>query len=72
MHASHKNGSRDSDKAPCNPGCGGMFGIPVDSCILGSSLGDRRIQTSVKEVLSQLLGHFVTEGSNFFHNIVTW
>jgi hypothetical protein len=71
MHASHKNGSRDSDKAPCNPGCGGKFSIPGSSCLLGSSLGDRRVQTSVKKVFSQLLEHFVTEGSNFFHNILT-
>ena len=52
MHASHKNGSRDSDNTPCNPGCGGKFGITGSSYLLGSSLGDRRAQTSVKKVFS--------------------
>jgi hypothetical protein len=71
MHASHKNGSRDSDKAPCNPGFGGKFVIPGSSCLLGSSFGDRRAHTSVKGVFSHLLENFVTEGSNFLHSIVT-
>jgi len=55
MHASHKNGSRVSDKAPCEPGCGGKFGIPGCSCLLDSLLADRRAQTSAKKCWNILL-----------------
>jgi len=71
MYASHKNGSRVSDKAPCEPGCGGKFGIPGCSCLLDYLLVDRRAQTSAKKVFSQVLEHFAIEGSNFLHGIVT-
>lgn len=71
MHASHKNDSRVSDKAPCEPGCGGKFGIPGCSCLLDSLLADRRAQTSAKKFFSQVLEHFAIEGSNFLHGIMT-
>jgi hypothetical protein len=41
-------------------------------CLLDSSLADRRAQTSVKKVSSQLVEHFAIEGSNFLHGIVTY
>ena len=71
MLGSNKNGSRDSDRAPCDPGFGGMFGIPGSLCLLGSSRVDRRAQTSVRKVFSQLLEHFAIEGSSSLHSIVT-
>jgi len=61
MPASHKNGGRVSDKAPCDPGCSEKFGIPGCSCLLDSSLADRRAQTSVKKVFSQVLEQFAIE-----------